>query len=522
MRDEKRITQADIDAAEVRLRPFAGMAPRVWLTAAFGSALAAILFALLILPGILRPGTWISLSGTPSDAAVWVDSSYRGSARAAVFVSPGDHDITLTRPGFAPATLKVRAGNRLIGSLFAPARRGLPYTLQITDAQAELARAVGEYSRWANTGKPTAVWQVPSALSDGLSALAESGALASGGPLATAPEAAPARIARVALAASTSPQSLRDGLRATFIASGARHPAPLALVSGLRAALAAAATPVTAAWLADYAAGESAKLRAALPDSKTGTPAVPANAAPSVTGTDSVAGVAFVKFSGGSRVLQGLSPSDTSLPYIARIEPFALAATETTVGQWAAFLADNPEWRPDRRDTLIQAGLADAAYLADWNPAADSRLPVTGVSWHAASAYCEWLSRRADPGYRVVLPTEAMWEAGLSAGGARFTNGIGAPAVWARAELEGPERVGSRGAAASGLFDMLGNVWEWTADGYLAYPAFAPEGVSVPEKTVRGGSWANAANAVQPGSRGGIESAHASAFLGFRPALVRR
>lgn len=539
MRDEKKITQADIDAAEVRLGPIAGIPTRVWLPAAWLTVLLAILFALLVLPGILKPGSRLRFTGTPSDAAVWVDGSYRGTARSGVFVAPGDHEVTLSRPGFSPGTQKVKTGTRMVGSLFIPARRTIAFTLLPADAPAELHRALGEFSRWANTGKPTSVWQIPSVLSESLLAFGEAGAFAAPGAFAAAPEASAAAIARAALSISTSPQTLRDGLRATFIASGAGTASPLGMAAGLRALLGSAPSggtgpAVTAAWLTDLVAPSSGKVRGALsksggsPSASSGAEARPSPAqasrapAPKAVGTESVAGLPFVRFSAGTLRLQGLSPAESALPYDRDLESFALAATETTVGQWAAFLAENPRWRPDNRDALIADGLADAAYLADWNPRADARLPVTGVSWHAAAAYCEWLSRKAGPGTLAVLPSEAMWEAALQAGGARDTAPDSAPAVWARADRTAPERAGSRGAAGTGISDLLGNVWEWTSDGYLAYPAFAPEGLPVPEKTVRGGSWANSATAMQAGSRGGTEAAHASAFLGFRPALVRR
>ncbi|HEX4566491.1 MAG TPA: formylglycine-generating enzyme family protein [Vicinamibacterales bacterium] len=95
------------------------------------------------------------------------------------------------------------------------------------------------------------------------------------------------------------------------------------------------------------------------------------------------------------------------------------------------------------------------------------------------------------PGFR--LPTEAEWEYACRAGG---TAAYGAAETidTSRANYNGARTkpVGSYPPNAWGLFDMSGNVWEWTADDYAAYPgATAPDTPSFigERKVIRGGSW---------------------------------
>jgi len=160
------------------------------------------------------------------------------------------------------------------------------------------------------------------------------------------------------------------------------------------------------------------------------------------------------------------------------------------------------------------------------------RFPVTCVTWEEAVAFCNRLSglegltpayRRdasgawhwdgAANGYR--LPTEAEWELGARTGGARATcshANVANPSSVAHAtELgmvpqvkttfdcddgtPGLAPVGSR-AATEGLYDVLGNLWEWTWDGYGPYPEGsvtdpAPSGDGSADRVLRGGSWAN-------------------------------
>jgi formylglycine-generating enzyme required for sulfatase activity len=140
------------------------------------------------------------------------------------------------------------------------------------------------------------------------------------------------------------------------------------------------------------------------------------------------------------------------------------------------------------------------------------RHPVVHVAHEDAEAYCGWAG--------VALPTEAEWEYAARGGleGAEFTWGDGDPQEsepvantwqgafpWRNSLLDGFERtspVGSFLPNGYGLFDVAGNVWEWTADWYGAsgssplccggreesYDPAQPE-FRIPRKVVKGGSF---------------------------------
>jgi formylglycine-generating enzyme required for sulfatase activity len=130
--------------------------------------------------------------------------------------------------------------------------------------------------------------------------------------------------------------------------------------------------------------------------------------------------------------------------------------------------------------------------------------PVIGITQHAATKYGEWLSARTGKKYR--LPTEAEWEYAARAGTkTAYSFGDNAAELqkyaWFRANAaDQPHAGGEKQANAWGLYDMHGNVAEWTRDRYAAdaYASRAGKAVVAPindpgdklyPHVVRGGSW---------------------------------
>jgi formylglycine-generating enzyme required for sulfatase activity len=171
------------------------------------------------------------------------------------------------------------------------------------------------------------------------------------------------------------------------------------------------------------------------------------------------------------------SPHEGPQHEVALSRPFYIGVHKVTVGQLRAFVQATGY----RTEAEISGGAVvrgpDGKFagdpLATWrNPKFEQtdEHPVVCVSWNDAQEFCGWLSKKEGKRYR--LPTEAQWEYGCRAGSStRFPFGDRETDLpeYAWFNLNSGMRthpVGQKKPNAWGLYDMLGNAREWTADWY--------------------------------------------------------
>src|SRR5262245_13084714 len=191
------------------------------------------------------------------------------------------------------------------------------------------------------------------------------------------------------------------------------------------------------------------------------------------------------------------------------LDSFAIASTSVTRREYARFLADTGYGLP-----------------AGWNEPCFSgeSQPVVGVSWFAALAYCEWLTKLHAVTYR--LPTEAEWEKACRGGldNAEYSWGNESPETidYFSGSWTGPKTVGEWRANGYGLFNIGDNVHEWCADWYADdYYASSPErNPTGPEtgtrRVSRGGSWRHQIKVSRAAHRSSLPPTYAYTDYGLR------
>jgi formylglycine-generating enzyme required for sulfatase activity len=157
----------------------------------------------------------------------------------------------------------------------------------------------------------------------------------------------------------------------------------------------------------------------------------------------------------------------------------------------------------------------------------DDRLPVVGVSWYEAYAYCRWLSEST--GRTYGLPTEAEWEkAARGPDGRLYPWGDAFDASRCNTRASQLKRTtpvaqySPAGDSRYGCADMAGNASEWTMSQYRPYPYDADDGrndgAGEAERVIRGGSWYKPALRARVVSRGMNDPFFRDDDVGFRCA----
>jgi iron(II)-dependent oxidoreductase len=233
------------------------------------------------------------------------------------------------------------------------------------------------------------------------------------------------------------------------------------------------------------------------------------------------------------------------------LAPFAIARAPVTQAEFAAFVddggyrrrelwgADGWEWREAAQAEHPVYWRRDGGGWArrdfDRWVALEPHQPVVHVNWHEAEAWCRWAGRR--------LPTEAEWEAAAAgepdSGGRelasrrrRFPWGERPPeARRARTDWRTMGRADVAafpdGDSACGCRQLVGNVWEWTADDFFPYPGFVADpyrDYSAPwfgsHKVLRGGAWTTRGRLLRNTWRNYYRPERRDVWAGFRTCAV--
>lgn len=228
-------------------------------------------------------------------------------------------------------------------------------------------------------------------------------------------------------------------------------------------------------------------------------------------------------------------PKEERPRHTVYVDAFYIDIYEVTNAQFKTFTDANPQWQKEN----IPDQYHDGTYLRLWDknnyPPGRENYPVNYISWYAAMAYAQWVEKR--------LPTEAEWEKAARGGM------VGKAYPWGDATdpehanharyINDTEPVGQYDPNGYGLYDMVGNVWEWCLDEYDSEFYMKSEkrnpfnNGSLTEvidnfkniktyRVFRGGSWADNIHLLRVDNRDAGPPNYASVFGGLRCVYIPR
>ncbi|MDF0552006.1 SUMF1/EgtB/PvdO family nonheme iron enzyme [Kamptonema sp. UHCC 0994] len=235
------------------------------------------------------------------------------------------------------------------------------------------------------------------------------------------------------------------------------------------------------------------------------------------------------KFEMGNDGIDALDNERSRHPHY--LETYCIDTYPVTCNQYRKFIDiggyQNPQYWSKAGWKWLQNNPVNQPLYWSNNPIFDNH-PVSGVSWYEAEAYCQFIGKR--------LPTEAEWEKAASWSSETHTKNI---YPWGEEELKiyhcnhdnsvgktTPVDTYPEGKNAYGCWDMLGNVWEWTASWFHAYEGFESypyQGYSQTyfdgeHRVLKGGSWATRPWALRSSFRNWYHPGVRQIIAGFRCA----
>lgn len=254
--------------------------------------------------------------------------------------------------------------------------------------------------------------------------------------------------------------------------------------------------------------------------------AAPESAAPTDPAYINSVGMSFVLAPAGS-YLMGADESDTMAGdterpqhEVALTRPFLISQFEVTQQQWRDVMGFDPYSTLDRSNPYYEIDGMAERLNGQTNPAT--------VSWQDAQDFISRLNTLEET-TRYRLPTEAEWEYAARAGTTTaYSFGddsaeLGRHAWYGEDFATGSTHpVGQKLPNPWGLYDVHGNVWEWTQDWYstdyyASSPTTDPSGPeSGTDRVVRGGSWHQTASSWTSSFRKGYAADYRGISIGFR------
>ena len=447
---------------DVKLKNFLGMKPGKYLFILYSIILLAILFFLLVYPGLKNSGSVVVFSSDPEMTSVWNGTTYVGATPCKAFFPKGSYTITFKKNGFETKDVSIQVKGRVFFSKFIPKKLKVDTQLALVNPDAIMQSSYTEFATCGLINSFSERYQPQPVLTEAVKAL-------SGYQDKAKVEA----FLLEAFKNAYNDYLLKDFINAYSLLKEGKLPAQddSSLAAAAARLLSGKGDALCHLCACPGRIGEAAAAQGA----GTKQPALVASVSPKA-GDLTVLGIHLTEVPAGTYLLghqgqNGAFNEADPAPYTKQITRVYISE-QITIEQYEQFVKENPQW----------------AITPEYSLQSADKVHVSNVSWSAAQACCQYLTGRLPADlkakYSFRLPTEYEWE-----------------------------------AYAQGGKDSPQTLWDWCQNWYAPAEVFykdnVPEAFAGAEKAVRGGGR-------QAWVRGCQSPDWATPFLGFRVVLSEK
>ena len=514
---KQKIKSEHIDL-KVELKRIKGIHPGAYLSVIYLTILLLLFFMFFFLPGIINNGTRVYFNSFPPNSSVWINGEYSGTTPFKGFLSKGENEVVFKKPGYKESGEVLKTKGYVFATIFKKPELTINKDLEINNYADIFNYALDDFLKWAVARDFHESYQPEYLIAKTVSMFKDGGK----------DNEYTALFLEKCFKNITSENLFKDFVKAVFISgNGNKALLPYDIIdSFLYYAESFSENPAQMIHLLSIIkdsnlidmdnrdnfilAIDKKKMEGLKKEERLNRNVNPF--------TETVAGKRYAVIPKGNYFTgeypqtkisinnQDIAPTYSN--YLA-FDKFYIAEGKITNREYLDFVNENPSWNRSNKK-LIADNLVTDSYLSHWagdnTPInSDMDIPVYNISWYAAEAYCEWLTKKIKGNnLKAVLPDEYMWE------------------------------VAQKNCAP--LLKMMNkSLWDWCSNWFNyadyinpervyadAYTNAAPRSFELAgiEKSVRGGSWANKADEIKPFTRASQPPNWCTPFTGFRVALV--
>ena len=464
------------EVEEVHLKSIKGIRPGWWILGGIVLAIIIIFFMLCILPGIVSDSVYVRFDLPTDNTAIYMDGVYLGSSEGSVYRIPeGEHEFSFYILGRAAGSTSVDIPKSIFFTLFSHKTHTISFSIENSEEIEKaicthFASEIASRSRVLDYSERVSFPPLFSSLAQNASSLCFDDI---------------SSLWLYGMLHITSETMYEDYLKGKDILSSSS---------------------------VVYESDESIRLDETLSlmfSSEDMNETGKDNTAKSIKGSYDSGFFSYDSQSvtmGRSTALSYPEVNEASVDIT--VDSFSISSSMVTEYEYALFVEENPYWSRANLNALIEDGMVDENYLKGipLSSSVISTRPIRNISYHAAEAYCAWLSE--ENGKEYALPSEAEWYvAALSA----YDKPYSASLLTLDNNFSSPS-------------SMMGGLWEMTSTPYLPlsrvsdYTYAIELGKLYPfdDIIVKGGSYINQPSDITIDTVGAFSRDMCSEYVGFR------